>query len=209
MSAPEPKGSNPSTARSSTTPSTARSSTTREPLHKRTIEIRGYKRADGLFDVEGRLVDTKDADFKLAAGIRPAGEPIHSMWLKITLDRSLTIVDAEAAMDAVPYEGDCQTIVPDYRKLIGLAIRPGYHERVRELFGGVQGCTHITELCAALATGAFQTMAGQRIQPPDQKPFQIDRCHALDATKPAVAKYYPKWYRGNEPVEAVGEGDHH
>jgi hypothetical protein len=73
----------------------------------------------------------------------------------------------------------------------------------------VKGCTHITELAGALATAAFQTMAGQRLQPSDQRPFQLDKCHALESTKPAVARYYPKWYTGNEPIEAVGEGDHH
>ena len=37
----------------------------------------------------------------------------------------------------------------------------------------------------------------------------LDKCHALESTAPAVAKYYPKWYRGTEPVEVSGEGDHH
>ncbi len=181
----------------------------RELLHRRAIEIRGYKRGDGLYDIEGHLVDTKPFDFQLAAGVRPAGEPIHSMRLRITIDRHLTIVDAEASMDGMPYVGDCDEIVPHYRKLVGLAIRPGYSQRVKELFGGVRGCTHITELAGSLATAAFQTLAGQRLQDPSKRPFQIDGCHALDATRPAVAKYYPKWYRGTEPIEAVGEGDHH
>src|SRR5512132_1043911 len=92
----------------------------REPLHRREIEIRGYKRADGLFDIEGRLIDTKPYDFKLAAGVRRAGEPVHAMWLRITIDRNLTIVDADAAMDAVPYAGYCDDIAPHYRRLIGL-----------------------------------------------------------------------------------------
>src|SRR5512140_78783 len=170
----------------------------REPLHRREIEIQGYKRADGLFDIEGRLVDTKPYDFKLAAGIRHAGEPVHEMWLRITIDRTLTIVDAEAAMDAMPYTGHCDAIVPHYRKLVGLAIRPGYQKKLKELFGDVRGCTHITELCGALATAAFQTLAGQRVQDPDQRPFQLDRCHALEATQPVVAKYYPRWYLGTE-----------
>lgn len=181
----------------------------REPLHRRSIEIRGYKRDDGLFEVEGRLVDTKDFDFKLAAGVRPAGEAIHEMWLRITVDRNLVIVDAEAATDAMPYEGDCDTIVPAYRKLIGLAIRPGYGQKVKELFGGVRGCTHITELAGSLATAAFQTLAGQRLQAPDRKPFQLDKCHALESTQPAVAKYYPRWYRGHEKIDAAPESDHH
>ena len=181
----------------------------REPLHARSIEIRGYKRSDGLFDIEGRLVDTKPYDFQLAAGVRKAGEPIHSMWLRITVDRKLTIVDAQASMDAVPYVDYCGAIVPAYRQLVGLAIGPGYLKRVRELFGGVQGCTHVTELAAALATGAFQTAAGQRLLGPDTKPPQLDRCHALQSTGPAVARYYPRWYRGTEPIEPAGEGDHH
>ena len=181
----------------------------RELLHTRTIELRGFRRADGLYDIEGHLVDTKPFDFKLAAGLRPAGEPIHDMWLRITVDRELVIVDAAASTDAMPYVGDCDQITPAYMKLVGLAIRPGYTQRVKELLGGVRGCTHITELAGALATAAFQTMAGQRLRPADQKPFQLDKCHALDSTSPTVARYYPKWYRGTEPVEAAGEGDHH
>jgi hypothetical protein len=39
----------------------------RAPLHRRAIEIQGYKREDGLYDIEGHLVDTKPHDFKLAA----------------------------------------------------------------------------------------------------------------------------------------------
>ncbi|MGZ5061745.1 MAG: hypothetical protein ACXWAU_07735, partial [Usitatibacter sp.] len=74
---------------------------------------------------------------------------------------------------------------------------------------GIRGCTHITEMAGALATAAFQTMAGQRLQDPDAKPFQLDRCHALDVTKPAVAKYYPRWYQGTEKIEAAEEPDHH
>ncbi|MGZ5684842.1 MAG: DUF2889 domain-containing protein [Usitatibacter sp.] len=181
----------------------------REPLHRRQIEIQGYKRADGLYDIEAHLVDTKPYDFRLAAGVRRAGELVHGMWLRITVDRNLVIVDAAAAMDAMPYVDHCDQIVPAYRKLVGLAIGPGYHQRLKELFGGVRGCTHITELAGILATATFQTMAGQRLQDPDKKPFQIDRCHALATTGAAVGKYYPRWYTGKEPIEPADEGDRH
>ena len=181
----------------------------REAIHTRAIELRGYKREDGLFDIEGHLVDTKPYDFKLAAGLRPAGEPVHDMWLRITVDRELVIVDAAAAMDAVPYVGACNEIAADYRKLIGLAIRPGYHQKLKELFGGVRGCTHITELAGALATAAFQSMAGQGLQPVDRKPFQLDRCHALDSTGPVVARHYPRWYKGAAPIDPAAESDAH
>ena len=97
-------------------------SSTRQSLHHRDITVRGYKRDDGLFDIEGHLHDTKDIDFKVASGQRKAGDSLHSMWLRITIDRTLTIVDAEAATDAMPYVGYCDQITPDYKKLIGVEI---------------------------------------------------------------------------------------
>lgn len=176
-------------------------SAVRTPLHRRAIEIQGYRRSDGLYDIEASLIDTKPHDFPLAQGVRRAGEPIHAMRLRITVDRTLTIVDAEAAVDGMPYEGDCNRITSDYRKLVGVAIRPGYTHRLKELFGGVRGCTHLSDLAAMAATAAFQTLAGERLQDPARKPFQIDRCHALDGAGPVVARYYPRWYRGGEAIE--------
>jgi hypothetical protein len=172
----------------------------RQHLHSRDITVRGYKRDDGLFDIEGHLHDTKAVDFNVASGQRQAGEPLHSMWLRITIDRTLTIVDAEATSDAAPYVGYCERIAPDYKALIGLALRPGFSSRVNKLLGGTNGCTHITDLVGIVATTAFQTIAGQGLQDPQNKPFQLDRCHALALAAPAVARYYPQWYRGDQPM---------
>ncbi len=170
----------------------------RQPLHHRNISMRGYKRDDGLFDIEGHLHDSKEIDFNLATGVRYAGDSIHSMWLRITINATLTIVDAEASTDAMPYPGQCNRITPEYKKLIGLSIRPGFTNQVRNLLGGIHGCTHITELVSTLATTAFQTIAGQGLQPSTSKPFQLDRCHALRTDGPSVAQYYPQWYRGEK-----------
>ncbi len=182
----------------------------RQPLHHRDITVRGYKRDDGMFDIEGHLHDTKAVDFNVASGRRAAGESIHSMWLRITIDRTLTIVDAEAATDAMPYVGHCDTITPDYKKLIGLALRPGFSSQVKQLLGGTNGCTHITDLVGIVATTAFQSIAGQGLQTPGSRPFQLDRCHALAVTAPAVARYYPEWYRGDKPVASpAGQSENH
>jgi hypothetical protein len=175
----------------------------RQSLHHRHIAAHGFKRDDGLFDVEAELRDTKDVDINLASGSRRAGEAIHTMHLRITFDATLTIVDAEAVTDAMPYEGMCDTIGPHYKKLIGLSMRPGFTMKVRELFSGTQGCTHLTDLIAIVATTAFQTIAGQIKQPTDKKPYQLDRCHALATDAPAVAKFYPRWYRGTMPIDAA------
>ncbi len=177
--------------------------TNRQPLHHRAISVRGYKRDDGCFDIEGHLHDTKDWEFKVASGMRPAGSAVHSMWLRITIDRTMTIIDAEASSDVTPYPGYCDQIGPQYKKLIGLALRPGFTRSVREIFNGTRGCTHITDLIGSVATTAYQTIAGQGLQDPAKVPFQLDKCHALALDAPAVARYYPKWYTGAEADSVV------
>ena len=181
----------------------------REPLHRRSIEIVGYRRKDGLFDIEGRLLDRKDVPFTVGGRELPPGAPVHAMWLRITVDRELRIVDAAACTEAMPYEGQCDRITPDYAKLIGLSIGPGYLRHVKELLGGVRGCTHITELAASLATAAFQTFAGQGLMPSERKPAQLDRCHALDTHGETVARFYPKWYRGGATASDTGPSESH
>lgn len=173
----------------------------RQPLHHRQISIRGYRRDDGLFEVEGVLEDTKSFDFTLMSGPRRAGEAVHQMWLRLTYDASLTIVGAEAASDANPYPGYCEAITPRYRELVGLSMRPGFTAKVRELFAGTAGCTHLTDMISMLATTAFQTLAGQVQFDPAKEPYQLDRCHALATEADAVARFYPRWYRGALPVE--------
>ncbi|HIK87341.1 MAG TPA: DUF2889 domain-containing protein, partial [Alphaproteobacteria bacterium] len=36
----------------------------REKIHNRSIQCEGFKREDGLWDIEGHLKDTKTYDFK-------------------------------------------------------------------------------------------------------------------------------------------------
>ena len=54
---------------------------TREELHFRRIDMRGYRRSDGLLEVEGRVTDRKPNDFTPYSGGRhvPAGVPVHDM----------------------------------------------------------------------------------------------------------------------------------
>ncbi len=176
--------------------SSSEPATRRESLHRRRIDIVGYKREDGLFDIEGHLVDAKDVPFSVGGEVRPPGEPVHDMWLRLTVDREFRIVGAEARTAGMPYRGTCDRITPDYAKLVGLTIGPGYLRHLKERLGGVAGCTHLTELAGALATAAFQTFAGQAVLPADRKPPQLDRCHALDTHGDVVKRFHPRWYRG-------------
>lgn len=169
----------------------------RRKVHRREISIDGYHRDDGLLELEAKLRDTKTIDYPLASGVRRAGDPVHEMLVRVTLDAEFTIVDAEVVSDRVPYPGGCDTIAPAYRRLIGLNLRRGFRRTVAEMFADVRGCSHITELLLALPTAAIQTEASFRRDNEDNEvqPFQLDRCHALDTSSETVRQYYPKWYR--------------
>ena len=169
--------------------------------HTRAIQIEAYARDDGLWDLDACISDVKLADVTLASGLRPGGTFLHNLSLRITIDRELTIVDAEAASDAVPYPGFCDSFGPAYKAMIGLNLMRGFRMGIKERLSGVLGCTHLTELANILPTAAVQAYANDVIQTRDgpgedllpDRPFQIDKCRALRAAGPAVAKYYPRW----------------
>ena len=132
----------------------------RQLRHRRAIHAEAYERADGLWDIEACLTDQKPRDVALASGVRPNGLPIHELWLRITIDRKLTVVDAEASSDWVPYPGQCETAKSAYRALIGLNLLNNFRRDATRLLAGTAGCTHLTELCSVLPTAAIQAFAG-------------------------------------------------
>jgi hypothetical protein len=172
----------------------------RELTHTRRIRYEGYKRSDGLWDIEAHLNDVKNHDYRLKTGVRRAGQAIHDMWVRITIDRRFNIVAAVASADAVPYPNGCEKIAPDYGRLVGLNLVKGFRKNVHELLGGVRGCTHITEMLGGLPTAAIQTFAGEMPEESENgpKPFQLDQCHALETSTETVRKWYPRWYRAEK-----------
>ena len=176
----------------------------RELVHTRRVRYEGYKRADGLWDIEAHITDVKSHDGNLRTGVRRAALPIHDMVVRVTIDRKLNVVDAMSLSDAVPYPGGCEAVGPAYKKLIGLNLVKKFRDAVRERLGGVQGCTHITEMLAGLPTAAIQSLAGEMREDraPGRRPFQLDHCHAMDATGATVKQWYPEWYVPKEKAGA-------
>lgn len=174
----------------------------RRHVHKRSIQVDAYARDDGLWDLEASLTDTKSRDFMLATGMRPVGEPVHDMLLTVTIDTKLNVVAASAESRSVPYPGRCEAIAPDYSKLVGLNLLQNFRKQSIARLGGINGCTHLTELSALLPTAAIQAFAGEVFRSHESadhgdetKPSQLDRCHALRTDGPAVAQFYPRWAR--------------
>lgn len=174
----------------------------REHIHTRMIDCHGYRRSDGLWDIEGHLTDTKSYAFENQhRGTITPGDPVHDMWIRLTLTDDLEVTACEAVTDAHPFP-NCPEIGPDYALMVGTRIRPGWTSQVRKRLGGENGCTHLTTLLRAMAAVAVQTMlpllkselviGGET----SKKPLHLDSCHALRSDGPVVKEFYPKWYRG-------------
>jgi hypothetical protein len=180
--------------------------TARTRRHRRSVVFEGFRRDDGLWDIEGRLVDVKDQDVEVRGGIRRRGEPIHDISVRVTIDRAMNVVDVEASADYTPFTGVCDRIVPDYRKIVGLNLFKGFLKSVKTLFGDTRGCAHISELLMSVPTAAFQTFAGD-VKPGEyeKKPPHLDRCHALSTDSEIVRQHYPRWYAERTEEGPTGE----
>ncbi len=181
----------------------------RDLVHTRVVTCHGYKREDGLWDIEGRIVDTKPYGFanKDRGGWIEADEALHDMSVRITVDAQLNVVDAEAIIDEAPHNY-CKSISSVAKNLVGLKIAPGWTNKSRVAMGNNHGCTHLTELLGPVATTAIQTMASERMKHKKaaektrngfKSPF-IDSCHALAADSPVVKLHWPDQYQA-QPEE--------
>ncbi len=177
----------------------------RQHIHTRRLTCEGYLRDDGLWDIEGHMTDVKTYGFANShRGEIHAGEPIHDMWLRITVDDQLLIHAVDAVTDAGPFR-ICPDIAPAYQALVGLHVKPGFTQRVKELLGGVEGCTHLTELLGPIATTAYQTVYASRARKHGpskpstewkRPPPHLNTCHALASDSEVVAEKFPQFYTG-------------
>ena len=183
----------------------------RQLKHRRSIDVQVYARGNGLWEVDARIVDVRTGATALATGVRPAGEPIHEMLLRLVVDEAFNVVEAGARTLAMPYPGACEAYGDAYGRLVGLNLMRGFRHAVKERLGGALGCTHLTELAQVLPTAVVQAFAGEvfdtRGDAPDSvQPFQIDRCHALRADGPTVLAHYPRWHRRAAPARVATTG---
>ena len=181
----------------------------RQALHRRLIDMHGYERADGLFDIEAQLTDTKTYAFgNFDRGQIQPGEPLHGMWLRLTVGDDMVIRACEAVSDFTPYDV-CPKATPNFAALAGVSVGPGFNRAVKERVGGVLGCTHLREVLAQMATVAYQTIAPLRWRraeaareaaiargeavPPPARTLPIGSCYAYAPDSPVVRKKWPEW----------------
>ncbi|MBI2256679.1 MAG: DUF2889 domain-containing protein [Proteobacteria bacterium] len=184
----------------------------REPLHTRRYDFRGFRRTDGLFDIEGRMVDTKDYAFPNEwRGTVEPGDPVHDMIIRLTLDDHFTVQDIAVVTAASPF-AICADITPAFDALKGTTVAKGWSHTLRSQFSGAHGCTHHVEMLRAMGTVAFQTIYGYREKAkrdagvtksdgppadatPGRRPGFIDTCHALASDGEVVRTHWPQFYQ--------------
>jgi hypothetical protein len=181
----------------------------REPIHTRRVTTQGFLRADGLWDLEGELIDTKAYD-SASSGSHPraAGEPIHHMRIRLTIDDDLVVREAVAVMVNTPF-GECAPAAQPFDRLVGAQIGLGWRIAVNSAMGNVKGCTHLRELLSAMATVAFQTVGPHRQRerraaglPPytgSQPAHMMGKCTAWDFNGAVIARVAPQFIGWVQP----------
>lgn len=164
----------------------------RTPQHIRQVHFRSFKRADGLWDIEGELLDMKAVDTPRAngEGVRKAGDPIHHMLIRTTVDTRLVVHAIEASMEAHPIQG-CPGALAAMQRMVGCCMARGWRKSIESNLAGVAGCTHMRELLQNMATAAFQSIVSAFDSAPDQPPAYLGRCTGWDFNGPAVAQHHP------------------
>lgn len=164
----------------------------RKPIQKRRIEYASFMREDGLFEIEGSLIDS----------IAPADESIHVMKLRVVFDGALVIQMAEATIETGPFE-TCADPHAMFQRLVGEQISPGWKQRVRKKIGRTEGCTHQLELLFSMATVAYQavTMSPQvngldpfaYLRDKGERPYFLGGCRAWRTDGEMAGKHFPEF----------------
>jgi hypothetical protein len=172
-----------------------------ELLHVRQIEMRGARRPDGLFQVEGRVIDQKPYVFTAASGGRTVAPntPIHDLGVRLVFDSDMVVVDVQTFTDAAPYD-TCPGGGQALQSMKGVRIGPGWSSEVRKRLSGARSCTHLMELLMPLATTAIQAMSAMRAGQPepldaDGRPRKIDSCYAYASDGELVRSRWPQFFR--------------
>ena len=130
-------------------------------IHDRRYHVRTYKLHDSLFLLRGVVCDEKPAGLYIPDDPDPLW--MHHMIVDLEVSYpEFQIQTVKVEFREHPHTG-CTNIVPDYQKLVGLSIARGFNNKVKELFGGPRGCTHIGALLQAMAPVAIQSGWSMRV----------------------------------------------
>jgi len=177
----------------------------RRLIHGRDVRTRGFLRDDGLWDLEGELLDEKTYTYAdRERGPLPAGSPMHHMKARLTVDHELVVHAAEVAMPAIPFSL-CARASDPAKGLVGKSLAGGFGRAIEEAMGKTSGCTHVRYLILALANTAYQTISAYREQfmpelgapkgKDGERPFFLNQCMGWDEKGSVVARFFPRFHQ--------------
>lgn len=185
-------------------------------IHERAYVVRAYRKNEDTLLLRGAVRDQKPPGLYVPSDPEPL--TVHHMILDLHIGvPDLVIKEAHAVMEVHP-DSLCPTIEQHYDKLVGLSIARGFTHKVRELFGGPRGCTHITALLQAMAPVTIQSMwsfraaaarevAGDRGPIDDETRRQIAEMSRNMALATNVNTCHV-WDEHGEQVRLLKEGGH-
>lgn len=164
--------------------------------------MRGWRRSDGLFEVEGRVTDRKPQEFKVPNGTKvvPPNAALHDMGVKLVFDDNMLVHEVFAFTDAAPYT-DCLAAGETLQTLKGMRIAAGWSAEVTRRLAGANSCTHLMQLLIPMGTTAFQSLTMLRMDQPEAlnaegQPTKINSCYAYAAERSVVMHKWPAFYAG-------------
>ena len=168
----------------------------RKEVHHRAIDMKVFARDDGLFDVEARLVDRKPFPFVRASSPQPvpAGQALHDLWVRLTVDREFVVRAIAASSDATPWPL-CKEAEGTLQVLVGERLARGWSSKVKERLRGAAGCTHLMEMLVTLGTTALQGIRGVDPERRLAAEWKLDTCYAYGRGRAVATMLWPEHHR--------------
>jgi hypothetical protein len=130
-------------------------------IHTRRYEVRAFRMADDRFLLRGVVCDEKPAGLYVTEDPDPLW--LHHMIVEMEVVYPTFVIERAYAKFHQHPHLSCTDITDHYKKLEGMSIARGFNAKVKELFAGSRGCTHITALLSAMAPVAIQTGWSMRV----------------------------------------------
>jgi len=145
-----------------------------EKIHTRNIKIETYGHDDKSIIVQGELVDERLKPYYNIKGERCQPCIIHHMIIRMLIEgEAITIKKVETEIDTIPRQ-ECMETITSLEKIIGMNISAGFTKQIKDILGGVNGCTHLTSLVISMAPAAVQGYFSYIAEKPLARGFSSD-----------------------------------
>lgn len=181
----------------------------RSQIHTRNIQLATYPHEGSQVLVQGVLKDERLIPvFDVTGKARPPGT-VHHMVVTLLIDPDpLTIVRAEAEMLTIPMD-ECPSTLDRVALLVGVQIKAGFSNQIRQIMGGNRGCTHLCNLVTAMGQEIFHGWLTQKrsqksplplsLENIEEKAYLIDSCRIWKKGGPKIKEMRQAFEKNGEP----------